>query len=170
MLPLARTALALFAFSLAFSPPGAFADPPGRITALATGSTEDRGISKIVWLQAAQTVAGSLEATGSAIVMQVDPTHAFGDFSLIASVVCLRAEAGPRVTAGLRLVWGLGTALGHAGEMFYVTLESQSASAGTGLFDNGGFAPGAPDCNTEIGIPGLGSPFVTGGVVLNEVP
>jgi hypothetical protein len=169
MSTIARTALALLALSLTLISFDALSDPPARVSALATGSTEDRGISKIIWLQAVQTVPGSLDATGSALMMQADPTQVFGDFALLASVVCLRA-AGPRVTAGLRLVWGLGNALGHAGEMFYVVVESGYASGSPDLLDNGGYSPGAPDCNVEIGVPGSGSPFVAGGVVLNEVP
>jgi hypothetical protein len=168
MLAMTRRALALFAFSVATSSPGALAQSAPKTSVLAGGTTEAARVAKVIWLQATQTAAGSLDATGSALMMQADSSGLFGDFSLIASVACLRAE-GTRVTVGLQLVWGLGTALGHAGDTFYVVLESGGGS-GPDRLDNGGFEGGAPNCNTEIGVPGGGAPFITGQVIITAVP
>lgn len=166
MLAIARATLALLAVSLAFASPGALAQ---RTSVLAGGTADAQGVGKLFWLQATQNTAGSQAATGSAFMMQMDSTNVWGDFSLIANVVCLKAE-GPRVTAGLQIAWGLGTALGRAGNMIYVVLESGTGPGGSDLLDNGGYELGAPNCDTVIGVPGGGAPFVSGQVSITAVP
>jgi hypothetical protein len=85
-------------------------------------------------------------------------------------VECLRPDSPTQVTVGLRLVWGLGTALGRAGEPFYIVLQGNAPSGGSDVVDNGGFAfrPGAPDCSAVMGEPS--GPFSSGAVIITRSP
>jgi len=161
---LARLAVAALLVGLA-APPATAQTEPGRYTALAAATVVHQGVTKLVWLQAEQQAAGAIAASGGLIMMQLDATRIFGDFSMIGSVACMKV-IGARALIGLNVSWGLGTA--PQGSIFYITVEQ--GPAGT-FFDNGGFeGPGTPDGNTAIGAPGGGATVVAGHLTLFESP
>jgi hypothetical protein len=163
--PLVRAALVvLLLVALAIPSPG-HAQAAGRYAAMASATVNHNGITKFVWLQAVQHAPGEIPASGGLIMIQIDPTGAFGDFSMLGHVACMKVEAG-RALIGMNAVWGLGTT--RPGSIFYIAVEDSAAGK---FFDNGGWeGPGTPDCNTTIGMPGGGSPVVQGNVSVFVYP
>lgn len=161
---LPRVALAGLILALAIPHP-ARSQATVRYASMATATIRDAGVTKFVWLEAVQHAPGSVAASGGLIMLQIDPTGVFGDFSMIGDVACMKVVNG-RALIGMNAVWGLGTT--RVGSIFYIAVEDSGAGK---FFDNGGWeGPGSPGCDTAIGLPGGGGTVVQGDVRVFAYP
>ena len=160
----ARTALASLALLLGAVLPAT--SPAQGTGVLVNAEVISQGTTKFVWIEAVQQAATAPAAAGGVIMLQVDPTGRWGDFSLIGQVVCMKLTER-RAVIGLVMLWGLGTGAGRTGEIFYVTAEDGAND----YVDNGGWiGERVPNCDTQIGMPGTGGQVVKGAVSIFPLP
>lgn len=145
-----RTAatIVLLVTVLALSVGTAGAGPTKRF-AVGGGTAVGQGVTKHFAFSAHQRSAVTLDASGYVVEVQDDPTGVFGDFRLQGPVQCVRV-VGDHAIIGMTIDKGSGTAAGHEGEAFYLTVDDGDTTSTPDRFDNSGYTgTTTADCNYE---------------------